>query len=187
VMISSTMAGEGKTLTASNLALTLAESFGRRVLLVDADLRRPTVHDVFRIPNTHGLNACLGPDGLDELPLAMVSPRLSVLTAGRPNPDPMGVLTSDRMRRIITDAAADFEWVILDTPPLGLLPDANLLTDMVDMLVLVIGASTTPLPLIERTVKAMDREKLIGVVLNRAAESSASYRYYQYYAGSKQN
>jgi capsular exopolysaccharide synthesis family protein len=182
LMISSTMAGEGKTLTASNLALTLSESFGRQVLLIDADLRRPTIHEVFQLSNTKGLNDCLCAEDDQELPLVAISPRLTILPAGRPNPDPMSGLTSARMRRIIEEAAARFEWVVLDTPPVGLLPDASLLTEMVDMVVLVIGAGTTPFRLIERTVKAVDRKKLIGVVLNRAAESQSAYQYYRYYA-----
>lgn len=182
LMISSTIPGEGKTLTASNLALTLSESFGRQVLLIDADLRRPTVHEVFQLPNTEGLNDCLCAEYDQELPLVSISPRLTILPAGRPNPDPMSGLTSARMRRIVEDAAARFEWVVLDTPPLGLLPDASLLTEMVDMVVLVISAGTTPFRLIDRTVKAIDREKLIGVVLNRAAESQSAYQYYRYYS-----
>jgi len=85
------------------------------------------------------------------------------------------------MRRIIEEAAAKFEFVILDTPPITLLPDANLLAEMVDAVVFVIGAGSTPLPLIQRAIQALDRNRIVGVVLNRAVEQSSSYHYYEYY------
>ena len=116
VMIASALAGEGKTLTAVNLALTLSESYGRRVLLVDADFRRPTLHEAFHVPNTSGLNEALAAPTERKLTLAEISPRLALLPAGRPNPDPMSGLTSDRMRRIIEDASATFDWVIIRYP-----------------------------------------------------------------------
>ena len=185
VMVASATAGEGKTLTSVNLALTLSESFKRQVLLIDADLRRPTVHELFQISNASGLNDGLKADQEGKLSLIEVTPRLTVLPAGRPNPDPMSGLTSERMRRIIEEASARFEWVVLDTPPVGLLPDANLLAGMVDMVVLVVGAGTTPFHLVQRAVKAMDRNRIVGVVLNRVVESQAAYQYYHYYANAK--
>lgn len=180
VMVASAMAGEGKTLTAANLALTLSESFRRRVLLVDADLRRPTVHQLFQIANDVGLNDALAADEERKLALIDVSPRLKVLPAGRPNPDPMSGLTSDRMRRILDEASTRFEWVVVDTPPIGLLPDAELLARMVNMVVFVIGAGSTPYSMVERAVNAIDRSRIVGVVLNRATEAHAAYQYYSY-------
>ncbi len=181
VMVASATAGEGKTLTAANLALTLSESFRSSVLLIDADLRRPTVHELFQISNASGLNDGLKADEERKLSFVEVSPRLTVLPAGPPNPDPMSGLTSDRMKRIIQEASAKFEWVVLDTPPVGFLPDANLLAEMVDMVVFVVGAGTTPSHLIQRAVKAMDRSRIVGVVLNRVAESQAAYQHYHHY------
>src|SRR3954453_5032180 len=83
LMVTSAVPREGKTLTVCNLALTLSESYGRRVLLIDADLRRPAVHEVFRLPDTRGLSDVLG-SARGEIPLLEVSERLSVLPAGRP-------------------------------------------------------------------------------------------------------
>ncbi len=180
VMVASATVGEGKTLTSVNLALTLSESFRRQVLLVDADLRRPTVHDLFQISNASGLNDGLKADHDGKLALIEVSPRLTVLPAGGPNQDPMSGLSSERMRRIIEEASARFEWVVLDTPPVGLLPDANLLAEMVDMIVLVIGAGSTPLHLVQSAVKALNRDRIVGVVLNRVDESQGAYQYYDY-------
>ena len=86
------------------------------------------------------------------------------------------------MQRIIEEAAAKYEWVVLDTPPVGLLPDANLLAQMVDMIVFVIGAGTTPCAQIQRALAALDPTRIVGVVLNRGAEAKDSAQYYGYYA-----
>ncbi len=179
-MMASTLAGEGKTLSATNLALTLSESYRRRVALIDADLRRPTVHDMFGLPNVSGLNDVLSANGA-SCEIFDVSPCLSVLTAGRPNPDPISGLTSDRMRWLVAAAAKEFEWVILDTPPVGLLPDAGLLGNIVDTVVLIIAAGRTQYRMVHQTVEAIGRDRIFGVVLNRAAVDPLWGGYGAYY------
>lgn len=185
VMISSAVAAEGKTLTATNLALTLSQSFARRVLLIDADLRRPNIHEVFRLPNTTGLSNVLRRSQGGKLPVHQVLPKLWVLTAGRPDPDPMGSLVSQSMRELLEEAVEQFDWVIVDTPPVGLLTDANLLAAMIDRAILVVGAETTPYPLAKRAVESVGSHKILGVVFNRAKRSqmSGGYGGYSYYGG----
>ncbi len=188
VMIASAMPGEGKTLTATNLALTLSESYRRRVLLMDADLRRPMLHHVFRVPNTSGLTDGLAGPVDGKLSVSQLSPRLSLLVAGQPAPDPMGALISERMRRVIDEGAASFDWVILDTPPVGLLPDANLLAAMVDVAVLVVAANRTPFALARKAAEAIGRDRVMGVVLNRAADGAVpggDYAAYGAYYGAR--
>jgi capsular exopolysaccharide synthesis family protein len=187
VMIASAIANEGKTLTASNLALTLSESYRRRVLLIDADLRRPSLHTVFQIPNVHGLNDELKSNSSAKIAPVEISDHLSVVTAGRPDPDPMSGLTSNRMRQIVQDAAAAYDWVVIDTPPVGLLPDANLLAAMVDAALLVIAAGRTPYRLVERAASTLGRDRILGVVLNRVEQAAVGGGYYNYYGyyGSK--
>jgi len=184
VMVSSAVSGDGKTLTSTNLALTLSESYRRRVLLIDADLRRPSVHEVFQLKNVTGLTDSLKAENDRRLPLIQASAYLSLLLAGRPDSDPMSGLTSSRMRRLIGEAAATFDWVIIDTPPVVLLPDANLLAAMVDAAILVIGAGKTPHKLITRAIDALGRNRILGVVLNRVDPSCLAggygYGYYSY-------
>jgi receptor protein-tyrosine kinase len=189
LMISSAVPAEGKTLTAANLSLTMSESYGRRVLLIDADLRRPTLHQLFDLPNLSGLGDGLRSEDERLLPLVQVSSKLTVLPAGRPDPDPMVGLTSARMRRILTEAAAVYDWVIVDTPPIGVLTDGRLLADMVDAALLVIRAGTSPFNLITRAVEALGRDRIAGVVLNglspRDQQANGYYGYwYGYYGGS---
>ncbi|MBA3884167.1 MAG: CpsD/CapB family tyrosine-protein kinase [Acidobacteria bacterium] len=183
VMVTSANVGEGKTLTATNLALTLGESYKKRVLLIDADLRRPWVHELFQVPNVTGLNDGLNASVDRKVPVIRFSEYLSVVTAGRPEADPMGVLTSDRMHRILKDAAEAFDWVIIDTPPVALLTDAHLLASLVDSVLLVVRAGKTQLAGIKKAVEAVGRDKVLGVVLN-CAETAAAAGAYQYYAAS---
>jgi len=183
VMVASALAGEGKTLTASNLALTLSESYRRNVLLIDGDLRRPSLHIVFQVPGAPGLSDGLMAAEEPKLPLHRLSPRLTVLPAGRATSDPIGALTSERMRRLVDEAREVFDWVIIDTPPIGLLTDASLMSSMADGVVLVVKAESTSYEMVSRAVDLLGRDRLMGVVLNRATEMPhrASYDYSKYY------
>lgn len=180
VMVASAVAGEGKTLTASNLALTFSESYQKRVLLIDGDLRRPTLHSVFRLDTASGLADGLLSTTDTKMLVRQVSTRLAVLPAGRPSSDPMAGLTSERMKRLLDEARQSFDWVILDTPPVMLLPDAHLMSSMVDGAVLVVRAASTPHELVRRASDAVGRSRILGVVLNRA-EPSGHHDHYQYY------
>jgi protein-tyrosine kinase len=185
LMVASATVGEGKTLTAANLALTFSESYQRSVLLLDADLRRPCAHVVFGIEPSPGLNDGLMATDHGEVHAVFVSERLAVLPAGRPTSDPMAGLTSERMRRIVREARESFDWVIIDTPPVTLLPDANLLAAVADGAVLVVKAGATAYDLVVRAVEAIGRDRIVGVVLNQATTAPHSYgydRYYGYYS-----
>jgi capsular exopolysaccharide synthesis family protein len=185
IMVASAVAGEGKTLTASNLALTFSESYHKRVLLIDADLRRPSLHTVFRLDTALGLGDGLLSNNETKMLVRQVSPRLAVLPAGRPSSDPMAGLTSERMRRLLDEAKQSFDWVILDTPPVMLLPDAHLLASMVEGAVLVVRAGSTPHDLVKRSADAIGRSRILGVVLNRAEGGGRHDDHYQYYGYSE--
>ena len=187
LMITSSMPREGKTLTVTNLALTLSESYRRRVLLIDADLRRPSIHDLLRLPNNAGLSEALR-SGKGRPPLLEVSPNLSVLPAGKPDADPMAGLTSDRMAALLEEWTAEFDWILLDAPPVGLMPDANLLARLTRAVVFVIAAGTTSHKVIERAIAEIGRDFVVGTVLNRIEDqqlpTAAYYRDYYAIAGS---
>ena len=180
VMIASAAPAEGKTLTAANLALTFSESYKRTVLLIDADLRRPALHKVFGTDNARGLTEGLIAPEESKLPVRQVSERLALLQAGQPSADPMAGLTSERMLRVIAEARDAFDWVIVDSPPVGLLPDANLLGAMIDGAVMVVKAGSTPYDLVQRAIEAIGRDRILGVVLNRAETAPHGYGYSSY-------
>jgi protein-tyrosine kinase len=175
VMVASAVAGEGKTLTALNLAVTLSESYLRRVVLVDADLRCPRVHELLDSAPIHGLNEALKAAHPKPLILTMVSPRLSILPAGQADPDPMGQLTGARMASVLDELALRFDWVVVDTSPVVLLPDANLLAGMVDGALLVIRAGQTSYDLVDRAIQELGRKRILGLVLNQVEDKVSQY------------
>jgi protein-tyrosine kinase len=181
VMVTSSVPREGKTLTAANLALTLSEGYRRRVLLIDADMRRPSVHELFGVPNRLGLGDGLRAPGT-TLTLVNSTEHLTILTAGRPDPNPMAGLASERMRIVLKEAAERFDWVILDTPPVGMLSDASLIGSFVDGVVFVVSAGTTERQVVERAINEIGRERLIGTVLNRVNSTArqATDPYYRH-------
>lgn len=170
VMVTSALPGDGKTLTVANLALTLSESYGRRVLVIDADLRLPTLHTVLGIPNGAGLSEAL--QGGTDPAFVEISTGLSALTAGRPSPTPLAGLSSNRMRDVLLDCAARFDWVLIDTSPVGVLPDAQVIGRLVGAVLLVIGAGTTPAEIVQHAIAELGGpDSIFGIVLNRVEES----------------
>jgi protein-tyrosine kinase len=183
VMTSSALPGEGESLSACNLALTLSESYQKKVLLIDADLRRPSIQRVFGIPPISGLNEGLKAERDVPISVIQISQRLTVIPAGRPEQDPIGGLTSERMKRLLTQASAAYDWVIVDTPPVGLLPDASLITSLTGGVLLVVRCGKAPYSLIKRTVEALGHDRIIGVIMNAVdfAHDRNAGGYYEYY------
>src|SRR5688500_2651412 len=183
VMVTSALPSEGKTLTATNLALTLSQSYQRRVLLIDADLRRPRMRAMFALPSSVGLTDSLTLPRSERLPVQQITPTLWVLTSGRAVPDPMSLLVSPAMKQLLEEARDSFDWVVVDTPPIAILPDANLLAAMIDTALLVVSAQSTPYPMVQRAAQAIGQNRILGVVLNRAEKVGMPvYNYYGYSA-----
>lgn len=180
LMIASALPGEGKTIVASNLALTLAGSLGRRVLLVDADFRKPSLQDVFGLRDGPGLTdyATQGPGAPVQ-----VTPTLSIMPAGTCRSDSLRTLTSGHLQRLIHDWAARYDWIILDTPPIALIADGNLLAALADKVLLVIEAGKTPYDVIQKSVERIGRERIVGCVLNRANGAETTLPGYEDFYG----
>jgi capsular exopolysaccharide synthesis family protein len=190
VMVTSALESEGKTLSATNLALMLSRSFRKRVLLVDGDLRKPAVHELLQLQNGIGLSDILKRPG-GRLPIQILSPTLSVITGGHHDPDPVAVLVSDAAQQFLAETRDQFDWVVVDTPPVILFPDAALFADKLDTCVMVVSAATTASPVAARAVGTIGASRILGVVLNRAeqGEVAAGYGYghYGYPGGSGPN
>jgi len=184
ILVTSALAGEGKTLTAANVAMTLSGSYRKRVLVIDGDLRRPVMHQIFRVETACGLADGLDPTSDMKIVVRQISPLLALLPAGRPTPDPMATLISERMRQLIQEARTTFDWVVIDTPPLVLLPDAHLLASIADAALLVVKAESTPHAMVKRAMDAMGSTKVLGVVLNKTSVAPHGgydgYENYQY-------
>jgi Mrp family chromosome partitioning ATPase len=164
LVVTSAAAGEGKTRTVVELALTLTDSESPHVLLIDAHRGRPGVHAVLGLRNEAGLSEWLRLERHD-VPLVTLSPRLAVLTAGQAGPDATDEVDSDRMRLLLDECAARFDWILIDAPPTDGPPDARVLTRLTKAAVFVIHAGSTPFPSVERAIGEIGREWVVGTVL----------------------
>jgi capsular exopolysaccharide synthesis family protein len=183
VMVTSSNPGDGKTLTALNLALVLAETYLYRVLLVDADLRRPSISRMVDLPDGAGLGDALRAPELRKLALSALTPRLTLLPAGRPTDNSIQALVSPRMRQILDEAQAAFDWVILDSPPVGPTTDARLLSQMVGGTLFVIRAGKTQHHEVAKAIEVVGRDQILGVVLNDVEDVGHVGYYYGYGGG----
>jgi capsular exopolysaccharide synthesis family protein len=177
VLVTSPQKGEGKSVTAANLALTMAQELGRRVVIVEADLRKPSLQLLFGLPPGPGLAEYL--TGAAELKDAMKflpDHNLTVIPAGLAPTNPAELLGSTAMRRMIDHLRTRFDRVILDTPPVLPLADVAILAPLADGTLMVVRAGVTPKPAIENALRAFDASRLLGVVLNESGMEQ-NYRY----------
>jgi capsular exopolysaccharide synthesis family protein len=183
VVVTSACAGDGKTLVASNLAVTLALA-EQRVLLIDADLRRPSLHEAFNLRNEPGLtNFLIGDGKAVNLIRRTRVPRLHLLTAGTLPPNPSELLDSRRFKKFLVQLGKHYDWVILDSPPVIPVTDAIVLADVVTGVIFVAAAETTPMPATRNAIEQLRRAPapVLGAVLNRADLKRRAYYYRRYY------
>jgi capsular exopolysaccharide synthesis family protein len=186
IIITSPNKGDGKSLTAANLALTIAQDPQQRVLLFDADLRRPSIHQLFGISETPGLSDVLmGGATLDEALVMVPEHRLTVLPSGLVPTQPAELLGSQGMRRVLDTLRTRFDRILIDMPPVAPLADVAIASTMADGVLMIVRAGVTPKPAIERALAGIDGAKVLGLVLNDAGASGSTYRYagYRYAAG----
>jgi len=189
VVITSGGPGDGKTTTAANLAVVIAQS-GKRVLLIDADCRRPRVHDVFDLPNGVGLSSVLvgeatlseavqRPLGVDGKPV----PALHVLTAGPTAPNPAELLGSAAMRELLDEVREQYDRVVIDTPPVLFVADASILGAMCDGVIMVVKSAKNTRAIARRAREQLEgvNARLLGGVLNDVHTARLGYYYSDYY------
>jgi succinoglycan biosynthesis transport protein ExoP len=185
LLVTSSVPGEGKTTTAANLAVVFAQA-GRRVLLVDADLRKPGIHVVFDLPNAHGLTTLLRSDevSLDAIAHATEQENLRVLTTGPLPPNPAELLGSQRMRTVLDRLKTGEDLVIFDSPPLQVVTDSAILSSVLDGALLVIDAGHSRQGAVRqgRDTLARAGANVLGAVLNRIPARARSV-YADYYGG----
>jgi capsular exopolysaccharide synthesis family protein len=184
VLVTSAQPLEGKTTTACNLATALAYG-GAKVLLIDADMRRPGVHQGFGLENRCGLSELLsGQAHLTQAVQRMSGIDLWVMTAGSTPPNPSELLSSGRMEALLGQVQhGPFDWVIVDTPPVLAVTDASILTQWVSGVAFVVGSEMTRRRLVERAIETISagRPRILGAVLNRVDVSRNRYYYARHY------
>jgi capsular exopolysaccharide synthesis family protein len=168
IQVTSPGKGDGKSVTALNLALTMAQEFQRRVLILDADLRSPNVHTLLGLPAGPGLVEVLtGTAGLEEALVEIPEHHLTVLRAGRTYERPAEMLGSGPMRRLVDSLRTQFDRIVVDSAPTTV-ADAGAVAPLSDGLLLVVRASATTTPAISRAIATLASSKLLGLVFNES-------------------
>jgi capsular exopolysaccharide synthesis family protein len=184
ILFTSGTAGEGKTMTAANTAIMFAQ-LGNRVLLIDADLRRPTCHKALRVQSAAGLVDYLaGQEELDKAIKPTSIPNLAVLNGGSIPPSPTELIGSKKMYETLALLKDRYDFILIDSPPVMPVSDAVVLSTMADAMIFVVRGQKTPKHVVREAISQLgnNRAKILGVVLNRVDVRSAEYRdYYQYY------
>jgi capsular exopolysaccharide synthesis family protein len=190
MMVTSARSEEGKTTTAINTAISLTKS-NARVIIVDADLRRPRLHKVFKVSNTIGLSSFLSGncEFSDKLIKATNVPGLDIISSGPLPPNPAELLSSYRLRDIIDGLYPLYNYIIFDTPPLLGLADAAITSTLTDGVILVVKSGQTPKEAAQQAKKILEsvNAKVLGVVLNGINQTNMKYGYYSYYQYYYQN
>lgn len=182
ILVTSAGPGDGKSTTAANLAVVLAQA-GNRVMLVDCDLRKPAQHRIFEVENQRGLTNCL----LQNLDPEEVSHRglaenLALLTSGPIPPNPAELVGSERVRALWPSLLGRYDYVIVDSPPVLAVTDASLLAAQLEGVLLVVRAHTR-VEVVREAKEQLEKAsaRIIGVVLNQVKMPSRDYHYYYYY------
>lgn len=181
IIVTSSSPEEGKSMTAANLAIVYAQQ-GKRVLLIDADLRKPTVHYTFRLDNLRGLsNLLVSQSQLEGAISDTQQENLHVISSGPIPPNPSELLGSNKMKSLINEAKKVYDIIILDTPPVLAVTDAQVLANIVDGSILVVRSDQTEYELATKATETLKtaQAKILGAVLNDR-EQSASNTYYYY-------
>jgi protein-tyrosine kinase len=188
LLVTSTAPGEGKSTTLANLAVTLAQA-ERSVLVVDADLRRPVIHQIFHQRMSPGLTSYLAGDALLEAVIVKTAiPNLALVPSGPTPPNPAELLASRRMREFLEHVGDRFDLVLLDSPPVLAVTDASALAGMTDGVIFVVGAGQVPYSTVRRAKTQIEaaQGRILGVVVNQfeaRASDGYSKAYYQRYYG----
>ena len=184
ILITSVDADDGKTLVSANLATSLAHA-GEKVLLIDADMRRPACHRELSLPNRSGVTNVLADS---EDPFSVIQTTevagLHVMTSGPIPPNAAELLDGKALEVLLATVRSEFDHVLIDSPPAGLLADASILASRVDGIILVVVSGVTRVEAAQEVKESLElaRGKILGVVLNKVRYPSRDYRYrYRYY------
>ena len=178
--VTSAMEGEGKTTTLANLAVTLAQQ-GNRVLMVDGDLRRPKLHRIFDVINTQGLTELLVKNlDPDDLIQKTFVDNIYILPTGLIPPNPAELLGSRRMRHFLERVKAEYDYVLVDVPPINVVTDGLLICNQLDGVVLLCDSGLVTIDNAKQAKLQLEKAKanILGVVLNNVSQESSGYYYY---------
>lgn len=186
ILITSALPLEGKSMVAANLAITLAQGFNEHALLVDCDFRKPGIHKLFGLAPEKGLADYLSHNGdIPSILLKTDTPKLTLLPVGEKPLNPLDLLASEKWKFLIKELKSRYNdrYIILDSSPIQLASETRLLISHVDGVIMVVKADKTDRRMVLKFIQEIDKEKLLGVVLNclsKSISNQASYYYRNY-------
>src|SRR5438034_6448648 len=181
LLVTSTIPEEGKSMISANLALSLARKKRQRIVLVEGDLRRPTLCESFGLRNLPGVSEWLKSGSCEITNVYHIDEAgLWFLPAGSPPEDPMELMRSGRLAQLMEELSVWFDWIVIDSPPVLPLADTSVWSRLADGILLVAREGTTKKRELQRGLEILDHSKVLGLVLN-SAESIAQANYYQHY------
>lgn len=178
ILVTSPMPGDGKSLISANLAIAIAQGVEEYVLLMDCDIRKPTIHTLFGYNTLNGLSDyLLQSKDLAQFLTPTVIPKLSILPGGKPPANPSELLTSKKMKALLEEVRDRYEdrIIVIDSPPPSMAPETNALAQLVDGVVVVVKIGKTPRSAVTELVGALGKEKMLGVVPNYCDQSVKKY------------
>jgi exopolysaccharide/PEP-CTERM locus tyrosine autokinase len=185
ILVTSALPEEGKSFVSANLAINMARHVDQHVLLVDCDLRKPSIHTRFGFNGVKGLSEYLAERAdLPALLLKSGVEKLTILPSGDPPQNPSELITSAKMAALIQELRARYHdrYIILDSPPPAMAPETNAISKWVDGILIVVKYGATPMDLVEELMAQLDREKIIGAVINKfSVREFRRYSYRKYY------
>lgn len=183
ILFTSTKQNEGKSTVISNVAYSFSKLENCKVLLMDLDLRNPTVHKMFGVSNTYGLMDNLKNDRPLEKCIHKIEENIHVLPTGAIPPNPTEILSSKKMAKFLEDIKSHYDYIFIDAPPVGVVSDATIISSNVDGVMYVVGAKETDLSHAQVAIDNLKKAdaNIIGSVLNKYEMKQSSYSYYGYY------
>ncbi|HAE62617.1 MAG TPA: capsular biosynthesis protein [Eubacteriaceae bacterium] len=182
IQVTSSVQGEGKSTITANYAVTVAQS-GKKVLIVDCDLRRPQIHKIFNVSNTNGLsNVLVGDNQMDKNIKDTKVPNLFILTSGPIPPNPSEMLDSKRMKELILSLKDHFDMILLDSPPIMPVTDGLILSQIVDGTIVIVSLGSTEKDAFKKTMLSLENigANILGTVINKASSKAGYYVNYEY-------
>ena len=179
LVVTSTQPQEGKSTTVGNLALSLAQN-NKKVLIIDCDLRKPSMHKKFDVTNEYGLTeTLLGRKKFEDV-IHSYKPLLDILPTGKTPPNPLEMIGSDSMKALIEELRHEYDYILIDTPPVLAVSDATVLSTIADGVIFVVMASKSKKEQILKAKQELDKVKapIVGSILNASDEKRSDYYYY---------
>ena len=189
ILVTSTQQNEGKSTVASNLAISFSKLPNKKILLIDADLRNPSIHRVFSIGNSDGMMSILKGDKDLKSTVYNLNENLDILMTGVIPPNPDEILVTDKMKEFIQQIKEKYDYIFIDSPPIGIVSDASLLSQLSDGVIFVVssGEVETDFAKLAKDKLMNVDAKILGAVLNKYESHNDDYGYYysEYYGSRK--